>query len=193
MSLASQIAAVAYVIVLLGCLKAAHAARLYNRGARHMRGWLFIAIFTLVLLLARLVDAEDLMRESLREVANSVGRYESRRIWQPPLALLVFLSLGAVGVLARRLWLGGPPSVTGRRLRIAQAATALFAPLYALRILSLHAIDAFLYFGPLHPNWLLEAGLLLTILYNTLRYASDCRERPAHPMPDKRSSKRRAN
>ncbi len=176
MSLASLIACGVYVLVIALVWRAIHAARATGRS--HARGWLAVVATILVLLAVRVFQGEDLARHFLREIAASMGSYDDRYRWQLPLAGVIGLVFLAILVGSWRSLRSSKGDRALRLLRIAQIASLCFAPLYALRILSLHATDAFLYAGPVRPNWLLEISLLLMIAGSSTAYAARVRASP---------------
>lgn len=131
--------------------------------------WLACAIFFSSLVVIRAFDLEERVRATLRSFAQDENLYADRFAWQAPLAAIAAL-LGIILVwLAVRSFpgKGSPPRLA---VWISRQAVLLFIPLFAMRIISLHAVDSLLYSGPVRLNWLLEAGLTLTALLAAAMY-----------------------
>lgn len=186
MHMLTLLVAIAYALTLLAGSRAFRAAQASGRGPRDGHAWLIILILLVVLYLVRAAGLEVQLRSGLRDLAHELGRYESRRAWQALTAVLLLFVAAAASAWAFLHWQRAATSPSLRLLRIAQAAIGGFGLLYALRLLSLHMIDAVLYFGPVHPNWLLEAGLLATIAAAALRYTAHCRKVPGATRGDRR-------
>ncbi|MFC3100240.1 hypothetical protein [Altererythrobacter lauratis] len=152
------LAAILYVLVAACALFAAHNAGRLHMGAVDRRVWLVVAAAFGIFVVLRLAGVEEILRDHMRDMLRSGGVYDERRDIQKPLAALAFVVVGAMGWLALRSW-PGTRSRSRICIWIACWATAGFAPLYTLRILSLHAVDVLLYRGPVRLNWVLDGAL----------------------------------
>lgn len=159
----SLVASGVYACVLMMCLAAAWTAHSSRQMPRHAWAWLLLALFFAALISLRLFEVEEALRNSLRAALRSEGSYDQRRDIQAPVAAAIILlaavtALGLLNRFARNL--------RGRRnLALAAALGAAFAMLVliALRVISLHAIDALLY-GPIKLNWVIDLGTSLIVL-----------------------------
>jgi hypothetical protein len=162
-SLLSLAATGVYGCVLLMCLAAAWTASSSRQMPKHVWTWLLLALFFAVLVVLRLFEVEDAVRGSLRTAMRARGSYDQRRAIQGPIVAAIILLAGATAlVLLNRI----ARKVRGQRnLALAAALGAAFAMLVliALRVISLHVIDAFLY-GPLKLNWVIDLGTSLIVL-----------------------------
>jgi hypothetical protein len=162
-SLLSLAATGVYGCVLLMCLAAAWTASSSRQMPKHVWTWLLLALFFGVLVVVRLYEVEDAVRGSLRTAMRARGSYDQRRAIQGPIVAAIILLVGATAlVLLNRI----ARKVRGQRnLALAAALVAAFAMLVliALRVISLHVIDAFLY-GPLKLNWVIDLGTSLIVL-----------------------------
>lgn len=172
----NTLAIYAYVIAAIPCLIAALATLRTRRSATDALIWLAAMGLLLAMSAARANGLEDILRETMREAASSGGWYGSRRNAQV-LAITAVLVL----VLAAGSWwaLRGKRnarrgSLSIRFVRAALIAMLAFAALYALRIVSMHAVDQLLYAGPVRLNWVLDAGLTASIAIAALLYIRHC-------------------
>lgn len=170
MSTASIAGVVIYVIVIALSAWAAQTALGRRQNFAERRSWVLVAASFLGLALLRLVNAEELLRQSLRQTIIDQGVYANRWDVQRP---LVAVSMALAAVLF--VWIVRRLSVPiGDRLdlpvRVALLAVLGFVPLLALRVISLHGTDMILYHGPLRLNWVLDAGLSLTVAASALIY-----------------------
>ena len=158
-STASIFALFFYGLVILACLAAARAP---GRG-RERRQWLVAALVFALLIALRLLDGEQRLRAIFREIVRNTGGYDQRWALQLPLAVAV-AGLGVFLVLrfARR-WQAAPRGSRRRLVLLAEAGLWGLVPLYLLRLVSLHAVDAVLYAGPLRLNWIIEGILCLMV------------------------------
>ncbi|WP_149036396.1 hypothetical protein [Aurantiacibacter atlanticus] len=117
-----------------------------------------------LLMIARVLAWENRAREYLRAWAENSHIYQDRWSFQAPIMavgiILICLFVLACWWKRPRPW-HDPPQ---RFLRYAIMAAFCMAPLYALRIVSMHAFDRFLYSGPIRLNWLAEAAIVLAVL-----------------------------
>jgi hypothetical protein len=173
MSLASLIACGVYVLVIALVWRATYTA--HKAGLKHVHGWLAVAAAILILLVVRVYEGEDLARWILRAMAVRMEIYDDRQQWQVPLGVLIAAAFLAIAIASWRGLSRSRGDNSLRLLRIAQVACLCFVPLYALRIMSLHTTDAFLYAGPIRPNWVLEVIPLFAIAYSSFRYCADNR------------------
>jgi hypothetical protein len=165
----SLAAAGLYVLVVLATVLGGISAHRHRQQPWHARTWLVLALFFTMLVVVRMHDLEEVLREALREVLRARGLYGERRMLQGPLVagLLVASVSGC-------LWLAWRSTrrLRGRRnqaVLVAIAAGLAMLLLSALRLVSLHAVDALLY-GPLKLNWLGDVGLSVVVAAAALYY-----------------------
>jgi hypothetical protein len=136
-----------------------------------------LALFFGVLIALRLVDAEEWLRAILRDYLRISGHYGDRRSLQSPLAVVILTIAGVGAMFAVQRW---ARNLRGRRnmARLAGVlAAAAMVCLMALRIASLHMIDALLY-GPLKLNWVIDIGGSLVVLVAAIYYVQLVHTRP---------------
>ncbi|MBV7258268.1 hypothetical protein [Erythrobacter crassostreae] len=158
----SLFAAGIYAPVVAMAVFAAITAVKFSQAALHCRVWFGIALLFAALIALRVFDIENIVRDELRALLVDDAKYGDRRDFQRMIAAGVFaLSLvGASVIFFRRL-----RAERGRRdlaLSAAVAACGAMIVLVALRLISLHSIDALLY-GPLKLNWIGDLGLSLAV------------------------------
>jgi len=162
---------------MLACLAAAATALRQRQGSGHLRTWLMLALFFAVLIALRLVNAEEWLRAILRDYLRISGHYGDRRSLQAPLVVVILTIAGVGAIFALQRW---TRNLRGRR-NVARLAGVLAAAamvcLMALRIASLHMIDALL-FGPLKLNWVIDIGVSLMVLVAAIYYVQLVRTRP---------------
>ncbi len=176
-SMLSLVASGLYGAVALACLAAVAAALCFRQMPGHVWTWLLLALFFGVLIALRLASAEEWLRAALRDCLRESGHYGDRRSLQALLvaAILVIAGTGAMLVLHR--WarhLRGCRNLA-RLAGVLGAAAMVF--LMALRLASLHLVDALL-FGPVKLNWLIDIGASLAVLVAASYYALVVRARP---------------
>lgn len=129
-----------------------------NQQAWHRRSWLFLAGLFALLIAFRILNAEELLRDSLREAFRLEHAYDQRRDLQRHLAAGVI----AIAAMAALWWLLRiARSINGRRnfaVVVALAGGLGMLVLIALRLISMHSFDALLY-GPTKLNWFADIGL----------------------------------
>jgi hypothetical protein len=173
-SFLSLAAAVGYAAVVLACLGAATHAKSDRLDNAHTIGWVIIASFFALLLIARLLSLEELLRDELREWLRVSGDYEGRRAIQLPLAIAVMIAAFGVLIWLYRGWIAS----RGRRDRAylaAKAGVAAMIALILLRTVSFSTLDKLLY-GPLKLNWVGDIGAALLVLGAALFYARIARQ-----------------
>ncbi len=172
----SLLAAVLYLVVATAAAAAAVEAFRHRQVAWHLIVWGIIAAFFIGLALARIYGLEDLLREDLRMMLYAERTYEERRTLQKPLFAFVFvIAASMVGGLVYFLARG----VQGRRnvaSLVAIACTGGLLFLAALRLVSLHSVDALLY-GPVKINWFADLGMTIAVLACAVRYCLIVRRR----------------
>lgn len=175
MSILTIIAISAYLGTCLLCLAAAPKARQSAKPTREYFGWIICGFWFVIIALVRALNLEEKTREALRAVISEFGMYRDRTTFQIPLGILVF----ALGVLLLLLFWRKFDATRERKgerlLLLAQFASLGFLLLYALRFVSLHAIDALLYSGPLRLNWLLDGAITVTVAFCAILYIRLCR------------------
>lgn len=166
-----------YVIVLAACLAAAFAAARFRQAPAHWRTWAFIALGFSLLAFLRVIGAEEIIRDSFRQLLAVEGVYENRRSFQRPLAAGILGTMSAAVALGLlRQWY----LARGRRnvaVVVGLAGLATMVMLLGLRIVSLHQLDMLLY-GPLKLNWIMDLGASLAVLGAALLYIRFVTQRP---------------
>ena len=172
----SLLAAALYLVVAATAAAAAVEALRHRQITWHLIIWAIIAAFFIGLAFARIYGFEEMLRGELRMMLYEGQTYEERRSLQKPLFAIVFIiALSAIGGLAYFLARG----VHGRRniaAMIAIGCTGGLMFLAALRMVSLHSVDALLY-GPLKINWLADMGMTIAVLACGIRYCLIVRRR----------------
>lgn len=169
-SLISLTAAGLYVVVALVCVWAAGAAAEPGAPSWHRSFWAALTLAFALMVLIRVLALEEPMRDFLRDILKAQIDYDDRRSVQR--SAMIFVGVPGVALaiwLARKAWRGS----RRRRdvaVKLAGAASFAFVGLWALRFISLHAIDDFLY-GPLKLNWSGDIGASLAILGCAFVYA----------------------
>ena len=158
MSNISILACLIYGMIALLCL----APAVTGSGALR-RHWLAAAALMVGLIAMRLAGGEDRIRQAAREMAMQSGNYASRWEFQIPLALGVALAGTALLAGLLRHWRAAPRGSRQRLVIVSRFGMLGLLLLYALRLVSLHQIDAILYAGPLRLNWIFEGFSCLAI------------------------------
>lgn len=162
-SILSMLAACLYAVVISACVLAYIEARKARQNPLHGRIWIAIAVIFALLIVSRLLLIEDAIRADLRESLKASQIFAARREMQGPFiaaALLICLvvAFGGAYLTMRK--------IVGRRDRavaIAATSCAVMLVIVAMRIISLHAMDALLY-GPLKLNWVGDLGASAAII-----------------------------
>lgn len=167
-SIADWLGAALYCVAAAACTLASGV--LSRRTPPAMRDWRWIGLAGLFLAFsaARIGQAEEFARERLRVLWTSSFSYDDRVLAQIPLAIAFLL---AVGLFTYRLI--SPQRAVDRRYRIAEAAVAGMIALIAIRIVSLHLIDAVLYsnIGPVRAHYLIELALAGMVIFAAISAA----------------------
>ena len=183
MSIMSFAAIALYGAAIVAALSAARRSWLFARPPHDTKLWLAIAAVLFALVIFRLGNGEDLLRQNVRAWARASDLYAARRDWQAPFATAVLLIGAMAGFLVWRRWQKTRVDKGQWALRIALLAIAAFLPLYALRLISLHITDALLYSGPVRLNWILELGICGAVLVCAIFYGERVKRRPAGRAP----------
>jgi hypothetical protein len=165
----------------------ATAALALGAGLRHRTGlvrWTMTAGGFLILAAWRLDDGEALLQDAVRTWTRNAGTYDDRHAFQAP------VTLGAVVVVALLVWLGLRSRGAGRSGQ-ALCVTLIMLVFTAVRAVSLHAVDAFLYasIGPVHINYVIDLGLTAVVAGLALMAI---RARPDRGANARRRSRRRS-
>jgi hypothetical protein len=159
----NMIAVGLYLLVALGCVTGLLTAMRYRQAGWHLRVWLSVAALFIALAALRGLGIEDMWQGELRTMLRAEGTYQDRREFQRPLAAIVIAFAGS----AAFLWAyRGFRNVRGRRnvaVMVAGASAFTMIALVALRLISLHPVDALLY-GPIKLNWIIDMGSSLAVL-----------------------------
>lgn len=168
-SMFSLAAAALYCLVIISCLFAGRVATTHWQEAWHLRCWLAVAAIFVLLVILRVFNLEEIMRDDLRVWLTTEGLSQSRRAYQGVIIATLIALSAAVG-LYLAYWVS--QRISGRRnIAVAVASSACIAmlTLILLRIVSLHALDALL-FGPLKLNWFGDLGTTFAILGSAVFY-----------------------
>jgi hypothetical protein len=159
----NMIAVGLYLLAALGCVIGLLTAMRYRQAGWHLRVWLSVAALFIALAALRGLGIEDMWQGELRTMLRAEGTYQDRREFQRPLAAIVIAFAGS----AAFLWAyRGFRNVRGRRnvaVMVAGASAFTMIALVALRLISLHPVDALLY-GPIKLNWIIDMGSSLAVL-----------------------------
>lgn len=145
---------VGIMVYLATCLAAIATALRVPKSVHHGRAaWLTVAALFLCLVLFRLGNGEEAIRQALRTYLYAENEYQSRRTFQAIAAFACVILAGLAAFWSIIRFAHWP------RWRIVIAASlGVLGLFYCLRIISLHSVDRLLYasLGPLHVNHLLE-------------------------------------
>lgn len=167
-SLLSLLGAMVYIIVAAACISAARTAMVRGQQAWHVRVWVGLGLLFALLVMVRLLDLEELVRDQLRQSFRADGIYRSRGEVQRPLVAAVIALAGAAGIFGLYRATRG---MSGRRNLATIAALSCGAAmimLITLRMVSLHMIDYLLY--GLKLNWVLDLGLGIAVIAAAVHY-----------------------
>lgn len=155
-----------YLIVAACCVTAAASREMV---AWHRQGWISLVCLFTLLALMRWLDIEQIVQDQLRRILKSEGAYGARRDWQA-MVVTIIASVGAFGAFWGILKMSQYriSRLDGCVLTSITAGSAMIA-LVAIRLISLHFLDWFLY-GPLKGNWFVDLGLSLTVLVGAACY-----------------------
>lgn len=172
----SLAAAALYCLVAFSCALAAGIALRHRQMPWHLRIWMILAVLFVVLAIFRVFAIEEILREYWRFELHLKGTYEERRDFQRPIVAAIII----VGATTAGWWIFRVArNIRGRRniaITVAKVSGAAMAVLLALRLISLHAIDALLY-GPAKLNWIVDIGASLLVLGSALAYSRIVRSR----------------
>ncbi len=164
----------AYALVAWRCAALARGA--VDRGAR--RFWLMLAIGLACLCVNKQLDLQAAVTAYARETAKAAGWYADRRPVQ--IAALAAAAVLALGALALAGW-----SMRGRLACVwpAIAGMAVILAYIALRMSSIHEVDAFVVGGPLPMKWWGELAGLALVAWGAQRALGAQRARDAMQEP----------
>ena len=166
-----------YLLVALAGVSGMLGAMRFRQARWHLQVWLLLAAFFLVLAVLRGLGIEDMWQSELRAMMKADGAYQNRRDVQRPLAAGVIAFAG----LAAFIWsYRGFRNIRGRRnvaVMVAGASAFVMIALVALRLISLHPVDALLY-GSVKLNWIIDIGSSLVVLGAAGYYLRVVSQRP---------------
>lgn len=165
----SLVAVGLYIAVVGGTLMAWSRAFQQRQAVWHRQAWAAIGVMFLVFGLMRVLGIQELLQTDLRSTFHLEQRYEERRVLQGPLVGVILVVAAAMGA---GLFYYIANGLKGRRniaTLVAVGCTGGMIMLTALRLVSLHSVDALLY-GPLKINWIADVGLTLAVLGCAVRY-----------------------
>lgn len=171
LSVLSLVACALYGVVASVSLRAACEARSKRQQPWHLKAWGLIAFYFVVLIVLRLFNIEEGLREGLRQFLEAQNLLANRRSFQGPIIAIVIILFSAAAMLAV-YWTS--QRVSGRRniaVALAIGACGVMFATMAMRVVSLHALDRFLN-GPLKLNWVGDIGSSLAVLGAALFYVS---------------------
>jgi hypothetical protein len=165
----SLVAVGLYIFVVSGALLVCSRAFQQRQAPWQSKAWMIIALMFVVFGVMRVLGVEDMLQADLRSALYVEQRYETRRAFQGPLFGVIFILAAAI---AARLFYYIVKGVKGRRnvaTLVAAGCTGAMIILAALRLVSLHSVDALLY-GPLKINWIMDIGLSLAVIACAVQY-----------------------
>lgn len=144
-----------YLLVAGLAMRAASRSHKAQRPRAAAVHWRTVSLVFAALALWRLAGAEAQVQDFVRDLAHHTGSYAARRELQTPLVGLALIA-GAVFALWTFFSSRGDPAVRWSRF-----ATMSLLAYSAVRMVSLHAVDAILYasVGPFHINHFIDLGL----------------------------------
>lgn len=168
-SIFSLVAAVLYLVVAGAVAAAGVLGARHRQVAWHRLVWGVVAAVFVGLALMRFYNVEEWLRGDLRQLLRLEQSYEDRRDLQKPLFAIIFLVAtamagGFVYFLAK--------GVQGRRniaVFVAIGCTGGLIFLLALRLVSLHSVDAVLY-GRFKVNWFADLGMTIAVMACAISY-----------------------
>jgi hypothetical protein len=165
----SLLAAALYGGVAVICLMALVSSLSQRQAMWHAVGWGAVILFFVGLVLLRVWNVEELLREELRLSLYAKGSYDDRRAIQGPLFAGIFGTAALIGGFAV---FQVSRTISGRRnIAVVMAFGGVGAMIFLvlLRIVSLHSVDELLY-GPLKLNWVADIGSALLVLASAVYY-----------------------
>ena len=178
------LAIAAYAVTAGLCALAARRAGRIAAGSRDAAIWQGCVAAFAALVVVRFFGLEELVRSSLRSVLRSSGDYAGRWEVQAPLASAIVILGGALVFATFRLWPGPRQHPFYLATRMALIAALWFLPLLGLRLVSFHATDWLLYYGPVRLNWVIDGGLTAIVAACAAYYAfATLPERGKRPPP----------
>lgn len=168
-SMLSLVACVFYALVAIAALRARREAKAKRQQPWHLKAWMGIACFFVVLIVSRLLGLEEILRADLRDFLRTQDLLAARRSIQGPLIAIALIIIGAAIMLAI-YW--ASQRLSGRRniaVAVAMVACGLMLATIAVRTVSLHALDRYLN-GPLKLNWVGDIGATLAALVAAVIY-----------------------
>lgn len=154
----SLLGSVAYLGAMAAAAAAAWSGHQHSRPHLEIRHWVIMAGFLLILAAMRYWQVEEVLRQDLRKILISDGLYQGRRAFQSVLAVLCLVSGVIAAIFFVQRLLGTRRGLLLRLVWWSRLAMLGMAGLIALRLISLHAIDALLY-GGFRLNWVLDLGM----------------------------------
>lgn len=151
-----------YLVAIVLCIAAARTAVRHRGPVSHTALWSGLATLYVLMIVSCLVDFEERWHASVRHLMNAGYGEGVRLFWQPLVAVLAIGFAASAAFLLMRRATPAMPANARRGLRLAEMAGSAFVLLVALRLISLHAIDAVLYGGP-HINRVIDPGLTLLV------------------------------
>jgi len=177
LTLFSFLGVVLYAVTAVLCLLAAITAHRAAHKTKHVVNWFAVLGFFLVLIALRGLLIEDWFEQTLRRIVRDGGGYAERRQYQAAAAVVFLGLLTFASFLIYRSFVrlrGWKDSL----LFAVNMASAAMVVLIVLRVLSLHAIDMFLY--RFKVNWTVDIGVTLFVGAAALFYVWYSRSRN-HP------------
>lgn len=171
LSILSLVACLLYGVVAGAVVRAGREARRNRQQLWHVRAWSLMALYFVVLIVLRLLNLEEGIRESMREMLEAQNLLAERRSLQGPIIAVAIILFASCSMLAA-YWTS--QRVSGRRniaLAVAIVACGVMFATMVMRTVSLHALDRLLN-GPLKLNWVGDIGSSLAVLGAALFYVS---------------------
>ena len=165
----SLVAAALYLVLVALIGFTGWKTRSHQQAGYDHRFWFTAATIFGLLALSRILAIEELFRSDLREWLEGSALYADRQTMQLPLAIA---ALGVAAIIAGgwllkwRATYGDKPK---QAILLACAGLAAMAVLIMLRMVSLHSIDSWLYYG-LRLNWWINIGASLLVALAAWKY-----------------------
>ncbi|WP_338467569.1 hypothetical protein RXV95_03135 [Novosphingobium sp. ZN18A2] len=179
-SIPSLAGAVVYVLVAGLAARAATVAHRQGRTTGEIRQWRAICAMFAIFAAIRVLNIDHDVQDIVRAAARSDRIYNARSEWQRPVSAALVLVLGVLAYWTVRTISRQRRKPVQRVLVLARFAAIAMATYFAIRLVSLHAIDALIYRGGIfRVNYLIDMGLAGLIgLCSAIYVRQIRRERP---------------
>jgi hypothetical protein len=166
LTLPAAIGVALHLVVAIACYRAFRAMAKRNAFPKERFYWMVIGLVVLLSGVWELSGAEQTIQDSVREFSRARQWYDERRAFQAGLVSTGLIATAGISLfLARRAYRIRPS------LAAAVVGCVALLSLLAVRLVSLHIADRFLYdpIGPFRMNWIIELACLAAIAAAALR------------------------